>query len=334
MVKIIQKSKGSRTSPTKRVRGIKSRINPNNSTKRKKAPSRKILPKIFDINYYLKPKIDFLLSQEDSKLTKLIDTEASEFSETKADETPKYKQEHRALAIIGLKDIIYQVIQLGEGKIKLSDNFIFSVISLFELYIKNTEKDLSKNDMIKSLYSCLCLIDQVENIQVFTTAFFKKTTNQNFNLDINILNVVDMNLFPIKVYDYFDIFFLRISQERKSDKKYQSYLQIFKSVFIEFNFYFAFHENSKIKRPSINFISCLIMTYTFISNKYKLKYEIIEDYINYYKRIMKYDAQEYLFAKEIIKESKHVYDYLVGNLKVNKKCKEGLINNVNGLNFL
>ena len=329
MVKIIQKSKGSRTSPTKRVRGIKSRINPNNSTKRKKAPSRKILPKIFDINYYLKPKIDFLLSQEDNKLTKLIDTEASEFSETKADETPKYKQEHRALAIIGLKDIIYQVIQLGEGKIKLSDNFIFSVISLFELYIKNTEKDLSKNDMIKSLYSCLCLIDQVENIQVFTTAFFKKTTNQNFNLDINILNVVDMNLFPIKVYDYFDIFFLRISQERKSDKKYQSYLQIFKSVFIEFNFYFAFHENSKMKKPSKNFISCLIMTYIFIESNFSLKYGIVEAHINYYRNIMKYDEQDYNFSREIIMESKQVYDDLANKLKVSKLCKEGLINSIN-----
>ena len=133
----------------------------------------------------------------------------------------------------------------------------------------------------------------------------------------------------MKIYDYFEIFFLRISQEKKDDKKYQKYINLFNDVFAEFNFYFSFHENSKIKRPSINFISCLIMTYTFISNKYKLKYEIIEDYINYYKRIMKYDDQEYLFAKEIIKESKHVYDYLVGNLKVNKKCKEGLINNDN-----
>ena len=148
-------------------------------------------------------------------------------------------------------------------------------------------------------------------------------------MDLNILNVVDLNLFPVKIYDYFEIFFLRISQEKKDDKKYQKYINLFNDVFAEFNFYFSFHENSKIKKPSINFISCLIMTYTFISNKYKLKYEIIEDYINYYKRVMKYEDQEYLFAKEIIKESKHVYDYLVGNLKVNKKCKEGLINNDN-----
>ena len=329
MVKTIIKSIVSRGSRTKRIRGVKSRIKSNNSIKKEKNNSRKIEAKPFDMNYYSQPKINFLLSQEDNTITRLLKKEALEFSEVKPDETPKYKQEHRAVALIGLKDIIFQVFELSKGKLSLPDNFVFSVIALYELYIKSSKKDLSKSENIKSLFSCLIFIDQFQNIQVFTTSFFKRTTNPNFEMDLNILNVVDLNLFPVKIYDYFEIFFLRISQEKKDDKKYQKYINLFNDVFAEFNFYFSFHENSKIKKPSINFISCLIMTYTFISNKYKLKYEIIEDYINYYKRIMKYDDQEYLFAKEIIKESKHVYDYLVGNLKVNKKCKEGLINNDN-----
>ena len=329
MVKTIIKSIVSRGSRTKRIRGVKSRIKSNNSTKKEKNNSRKIEIKPFDMNYYSQPKINFLSSQEDNTITRLLKKEALEFSEVKPDETPKYKQEHRAVALIGLKDIIFQVFELSKGKLSLPDNFVFSVIALYELYIRGSKKDLSKSENIKSLFSCLIFIDQFQNIQVFTTSFFKRTTNPNFEMDLNILNVVDLNLFPVKIYDYFEIFFLRISQEKKDDKKYQKYINLFNDVFAEFNFYFSFHENSKIKKPSINFISCLIMTYTFISNKYKLKYEIIEDYINYYKRIMKYDDQEYLFAKEIIKESKHVYDYLVGNLKVNKKCKEGLINNDN-----
>ena len=329
MVKTIIKSIVSRGSRTKRIRGVKSRIKSNNSIKKEKNNSRKIEAKPFDMNYYSQPKINFLLSQEDNTITRLLKKEALEFSEVKPDETPKYKQEHRAVALIGLKDIIFQVFELSKGKLSLPDNFVFSVIALYELYIRSSKKDLSKSENIKSLFSCLIFIDQFQNIQVFTTSFFKRTTNPNFEMDLNILNVVDLNIFPVKIYDYFEIFFLRISQEKKDDKKYQKYINLFNDVFAEFNFYFSFHENSKIKKPSINFISCLIMTYTFISNKYKLKYEIIEDYINYYKRIMKYDDQEYLFAKEIIKESKHVYDYLVGNLKVNKKCKEGLINNDN-----
>ena len=329
MVKTIIKSIASRASTEKRVRGIKSRIKPNNSTKKAKAGTRKIQPKPFDINYYLQQKIDFLFDQEDYTLTRLLKTEDQEFSEIKQDNIPKYKQEHRALAIIGLKDIIYQVHDLSEGKVNLSDKFIFSVISLYEYYLIKLEKELSKTEIIKALFSCLVLVDQMENVQVFTTSFFKKTTNPNFEVDLDILNVVDLNLFPVKIYDYFEIFFLRISQEKKADKKYQKYINLFKDVFAEFDFYFSFHENSKVKKPSINFISCLIMTDIFIKTNFSLSYEIVEAYINHYKKIMKYDDQQYLFAKEMIKESKQVYDDLVTKLKVNKKCKEGLINNNN-----
>ena len=86
-------------------------------------------------------------------------------------------------------------------------------------HVRNSEKDLSKSENIKSLFSCLIFIDQFQNIQVFTTSFFKKTTNPNFEMDLNILNVVDLNLFPVKIYDYFEIFYLRISQQKKADKK-------------------------------------------------------------------------------------------------------------------
>ena len=329
MVKLILKSIVSQPSRAKRVRGIKSRTKPNNSTQKKKNPPEKILEKPFDMNYYSQPKIDFLLSIEDEKLTKLLNKEASEFSESRPDETLKYKQEHRALAIIGLKDMICQIVQLSKDQVKIPDNFIFNVISLFGLYIQKSEKDLSKNEMIKSLYSCLMIIDQFENIQIFTAAFFKKITNANFKMDISIINMVNMNLFPIKIYDYFDIFFLRISQENQKDKNYREYIKLFKDVFIEFNFYITFHENSKFKKPSINFISCLIMTYCFIQSNLSLRYEIVEAYINHYKNKMNYDAQDYFFSREIIKESKKVFDDLANKLNVNNLCRKGLIDSVN-----
>ena len=153
MVKTILKSTTSRASAEKRVRGIKSRIKPNISTKKPKASARKIQPKPFDINYYLQPKIDFLFEQEDYTLTRLIKTEDLEFSEIKPDKIPKYKQEHRALAIIGLKDIIYQVHDLSQGKLNLSEKFIFSVIALYEYYLIKLEKELSKTEIIKALFS-------------------------------------------------------------------------------------------------------------------------------------------------------------------------------------
>ena len=95
------------------------------------------------------------------------------------------------------------------------------------------------------------------------------------------------------------------------------------------NFYFCFNENSKIKRPSNNFVSCLCLTYNFIKKNYSLENDIVLKYINYYKMITKYSIQDYEFCKSIISESKKVYDYFVNLLNVNKKCKEGLINGDN-----
>ena len=40
----------------------------------------------------------------------------------------------------------------------------------------------------------------------------------------------------------------------------------FKQVFLEMEFYFAFHENSKTVKPSINFVSCLLLTYEQTKN--------------------------------------------------------------------
>ena len=71
------------------------------------------------------------------------------------------------------------------------------------------------------------------------------------------------------------------------------------------------------------------MTYEFLKNNNSIKHEIVKAHIKYYKQVLNYDDQEYLFAREIIKESKQVYDGLVSNMKVNKKCKEGMINNIN-----
>lgn len=330
MVKTIIKSLVSRYSTEKRVRGVKSKTKQNNLKKKKRFKIRKVPHTTFDINYYIKSKIDLLISEEDQNLKLLKSTEELEFAEIRFDfEHQKYKQEHRALAIIGLKDIIYQVIALTQEKLKLEDSFVFSVIALYERYIQNTPKELTKNEMIKSLFSCLIYMDKFQNIGVFTASFFKKS-NPSFILNLDILNVVDLNLFPVKIYDYFQIFYLRVSQLNKDDKIYQDYIALFKSVFTEINFYISFHENSRYKKPSINFISCLFISYVFIKNNFSKENDTIKAYINHYKNVLEYnDEQDYLFAREVIKESKYVYDDFIRNLKVNKLCKEGLINNVN-----
>ena len=344
MVKTISKENASRVPTYKRVRGIKSKKLPNNSRNKKdtKEPKIKTIP--LDINYYLKPKIDALLEAENQNLLQLRKQEDEEFMEyinSNPTEVQKYSQESRVKAIIGLKDMIYQILDLYKiqknikqdkpiREMKFPDSLELAVIALLERYLYKTEKVLKKNELVKALFSCLIYIDKEKNIGVFTSSFFSKP-NSPFELDLNILSTVDLVLYPVKIYDYFEIFFLRISQLKKEDKKYQQYVDKFKKVFIEINFYLVFHEDSKMKSPSTNFISCLYLTYNFIKKNDSLENDFVLGHINYYKDLMNYDVQEYFSAKNILIESKNVYDSFVNELKVNTKCKEGFIkdNNIN-----
>lgn len=342
MVKTISKAIVSRTSTVKRVRGVKSRL-ASNLSRKTKVKAAKIQTKPFDMNYYLKPKVNFLLDQEGPKINQLLEQEETEFMEymeANTIEVKNYSQEHRVKVLIGLKDIIYQIIDYNSKlrqqnqsqekplpEPKFPDNFESSVIALFERYLYKVGKDLSKNELKDALFSSLIYIDKEQNLCVFDSSRFSQKSN--FELSLDFLRVVDLVIYPVKIYDYFEMFFLRISQQKKYDKKYQRYVERFKNVFNEMNFYFCFNENSKIKRPSNNFVSCLCLTYNFIKKNYSLENDIVLKYINYYKMITKYSIQDYEFCKSIISESKKVYDYFVNLLNVNKKCKEGLINGDN-----
>ena len=345
MVKAILKAGVSRVFTAKRVRGIKTKNTSTNSRKKTKAKDIKIKSQTLDIDYYLKPKIIDLLTEEDQNIKQLREQEESEFVEymeyidSFPNEVKNYSQEHRVKAIISLNDLINQVVIQLTKKMKeqsqgnpdsdknFPDNFEFSVLALFERYLYKVGKDLSKNELMKAFICCLIYIDKEQNLCVFNSSFF----NQKFpfELDLSFLSIVDLVIYPVKIYDYFEIFYLRISQQKKGDKNYQKYIEKFKGIFIELNFYFVFNENSKMKKPSSNFISCLYLTYNFLKNNNSLENETVLCYINHYKEIMKYNIQDYYFSKDLLLDSKKVYDEFASKLTVDKTFKEGLINNIN-----
>ena len=345
MVKTISKAIASSSNTAKRVRGVKSRL-ASNADRKTKSKATKIRRKPFDMNYYLKPKVDFLLCAEGQNMSQLLEQEESEFMEymeANTTEIKNFSQVDRAKALIGLKDLIYQAIDLRQlqgqnqsqgqpkAELKFPDNFEPSVIALFERYLYKVGKDLSKNEVFNALYSSLIYIDKEQNIYVFNSPFFRQISK--FILDLEFLSIVDLVIYPVKIYDYFEMFFLRISQQKKYDKNYQQYVEKFKKVFNEMNFYVCFHENSKMKRPSYNFVSCLYLTYNFIKNNYSLENDSVLKYLNYYKNIIKYNIQDYYSSKSLISESIKVYHNFVNILNVNKKCKNGLIN-VDNINLV
>lgn len=322
MVKKISKAKVSSQATTKRAHVIRFKTIPNKTKKHSKRLPKRIRQKSLDVNYYIKSLIRILLSGEEKNLDRLRSQEDSEFSEFDHTNSDKYKRKDRELAIIGLKDMIYQIIQANPNRANIfPDSLIPSVISLFDYYLRKAEKQLSKSEVIKALFSAVLYIDTETNLKIFNQQILN-----NFKLSPDFLKVVDLNLYPVKVYDYFEIFFLRISQTKKDDLKHREYIKEFRKAFLEFDFYLNFHNNSRIYRPYYNFISCLLMTRNFLKNHKSLQDEIVNDFIDYYKNKVDLDESFYLSCCTLVKESKYIYDNYVSLMNVNTLCKQGLIN--------
>ena len=305
----------------KRVRGIKSRIKLNKSRNNLRRKTRRIQPKTFTMNYYLESKKNILFSEEENNLNQLRRIEDLEFSEIIYTNFEHYKRKDRELAIIGLKDMIFQILEANKDKGKLfPDSLESSVISLFDYYLKHAEKRLSKSEVIKALFSSLVYIDKEQNINVFDKSFLN-----NFELSLDFLKVVDFNLYPVKVFDYFEIFFLRISQTNKYDVKHQEYIKKFKKAFIEFDFYMNFNDNSKQYKPYDKFIYCLLMTKNFLKNNNFIKDEIVELFIENHMNKINYIQSSYQACVNFVKEAKYSYEYYANLLNVNNSSKDRLI---------
>ena len=305
----------------KRVRGKKPKKELNINKKSKTGKKSKIKndnssEKPFDMNYYLKERINFLKTIDDIALNRLLELEKEEFieinSNTKENE-PNYSEENRALVLIGLKDIISQLCEQNED-LKFPDGFIFAVIALFDYYLDRAEKKFRRSDMVKTLYACLDLIDKKLNFGVFSSSFFKKLYDTD--LQIDIIETVDLNFNPVKIYDFFDIFYFKITQ-KKTNCKFLEYMEKFKKVFLDISFYILFHEHSKKEKPSTNFVSCLLLTYE--NTKIFLPENETFQEIYEFLRQFEYYETDFSNSKIMLEESIDVYSKLMKNLNVNTK---------------
>lgn len=306
---------------TRRVRGLKHRIKRNNPRKTLKRKPRRFQQKILAMDYYLESKKNFLLSEEENILNRLRRIGDLEFSEKIPTDFEHYGRKDRELALIGLKDMIFQILEANKDKKNLlPDNFESSTISLFDYYLKHTENHLQKPEVIKALFSSLLYLDKEQNIRVFDESFLN-----NFELSLDFLKVVDFNLYPVKVLDFFEIFFLRVSQTNKDDIKHQEYLKTFKKVFIELDFYLNFNDSSKIYKVYDKFIYCLLMTKSFLKNNNFIKDEIVDLYIENYKNKININQSYYQSCVNFVKEAKYYYDNYLDLLNLNNLYKNGVI---------
>lgn len=312
MVKKIISSKLFRQAKEKRVRGKKSKaqIGKKKSAKKSKNMRKKLEKESFNKDYFLEERINFLSMQEPTFINKLLEREKNEFNEKNQDNSrPKYKQENRVLTLIGLKDIITQIREQNPH-LKIQDKFIFSVMALFDFYLEKSERELKRVDMIKALYSCLGIIDKLENIRVFSDPYFEKY--KGCDSETEIIETVDLNFYPVKLFDYFDAFYFKIKQIKKNDKKFLEYFEQFKKIFLDFAFYLVFHEHSLKLRPSTNFVSCLLLTYDRSQNILPKSQNFNE--LNDFIKQFEYSKEELLNANIMAEESIFVYNKMLQNI--------------------
>ena len=67
--------------------------------------------------------------------------------------------------------------------------------------------------MVKILYGCADIIDKEQNLGIFTSPFFQKYHNNG--IEFEILEIVDLELYPAKLYDFFEVFYFKVSQNKK-----------------------------------------------------------------------------------------------------------------------
>lgn len=222
----------------------------------------------------------------------------------------KYTPEDRQFILIGIVDLFEKV----EKEVKLPENLIFSTIAFFDNYIEKTEKSLSKKEMVSALYACLDILDKYENINVFSSPIFKPYYNP-IN-EYEILETVDLEVYPDKLYDHFQKFYYPLTQTYQHNKKIMDFLNEFKKIFRNFAFFLLFHNESQKKTALSNFISCLVLSYE--KCKINEQAKILEVSINQLKENNNYSDNDCFICKQLIEEAVNDFNSIYKRIKNNK----------------
>ena len=82
-----------------------------------------------------------------------------------------------------------------------------------------------------------------------------------------------------------------------------NYLKKFKEKFDKLAFYFLINEETKLSKPSTNYLSIFSMVYETTKNELPLGDNFINDYLNNFKNRIQYSNEDYSLAKNQLKES-------------------------------
>ena len=224
----------------------------------------------------------------------------------------KYHPEDRHFIFIGILDLFEKV----NAETELPENLIFSAIAFFDKYLEKTEKVLSKKEMVSALYACLDILDKEQNINIFTHEMFKPFFT--FETECEILETVDLEVYPEKLYDHFQKMYYFLTQIHQIEPTFMKFVKEFKKIFLNFAFFLLFHNESKKKTPISNFISCCILSYEKCKNTLPQESTILKECIEEIKKNNHYSDNDSEKSRQLIDESICNFNKIYREIK-NKK---------------
>ena len=224
----------------------------------------------------------------------------------------KYHPEDRHFIFIGILDLFEKV----NAETELPENLIFSAIAFFDKYLEKTEKVLRKKEMVSALYACLDILDKEQNINIFTHEMFKPFFT--FETECEILETVDLEVYPEKLYDHFQKMYYFLTQIHQIDSNFMKFVKEFKKIFLNFAFFLLFHNESKKKTPISNFISCCILSYEKCKNTLPQESTILKECIEEIKKNNHYSDNDSEKSRQLIDESICNFNKIYREIK-NKK---------------
>lgn len=252
------------------------------------------------LSKYSKDVIDLLLLEGDNVINQYLEKENEEFTPyISLENIHPGINEKRNLVIYGLFDIKNQITNLNDYK--FPQNFLHSVIALYDSFLSKSEKEMKTSYMGRTMYACMDLIDKEEGLRVFLDEQFQKCFTSDDEIDV--LEATDFKIYPVKPFDYFSHFYFNAFAMNRGDNNFLNYLEILKERFDEIAFYLLFNDDSKQKKPSTNYFSILKMAYDSTKNYLPNENKFINDYMEAFKNRINYANEDYLFAEKKLEES-------------------------------
>ena len=263
-------------------------------------PSLNIPTKEDILSRYSKDRIEFLFSESDNVINEYLTKEIEEFVPYFSQEpiNPLMKKQ-RTCIIYGLFDLINKI-TAGSNYV-FPENFMHSVIALYDYFLAKSQKEMKFYYMGRTMYACMDIIDKESGMGVFLNEDFQNrfTTDD----EIDVLEATDFLLYPIKPFDYFSHFCFNAHVIKREDSNFLNYLKKFKEKFDKLAFYFLINEETKMSKPSTNYLSIFSMVYETTKNELPLGDNFINDYLNNFKNRIQYSNEDFSLAKNQLKES-------------------------------